>query len=306
VTRNIKKLAVGQIVYTSMCNEQGGMVDDGTVFRMCQHNFRWVCGDDYCGVWLRTLAEKHQLKVWIKSSTDQLHNVAVQGPRSRDILAQIVVTPPHQPTLAELKWFRFTVGRIAGIPVVVSRTGYTGELGYEIWCHPAQAATVWDAVWEAGRPAGLTPMGLAALDMLRIEAGLVFAAYDFCDQTDPFEAGIGFTVPKDKTDFYVGSEAVARRRDAPHKKLVGLDIVGNETIGHGDPVYLGRTQVGVVTSATRSPILGKTIALARLDVTATENGLAIEIGKLDGHQKRLGATVTSFPHFDPQKTRVRS
>ncbi len=306
VTRNIKKLAVGQVVYTALCNEHGGMIDDGTVFRLGQHNFRWICGDDYSGVWLRALAETHKLKVWVKSATDQLHNVAVQGPKSREILAQIVVTPPHQPTLVELKWFRFTIGRIAGVPVLISRTGYTGELGYEIWCHPKQAPAVWDAVWAAGRPVGLTPLGLAALDMLRIESGLVFAGYDFCDQTDPFEAGIGFTVPKDKPDPYVGCEAVSRRRDAPHRRLVGLDIAGNEAVGHGDPVYIGRTQVGVVTSATKSPILGKTIALARLDVSASQTGLAIEIGKLDGHQKRLPGTIVAFPHFDPKKTRVRA
>ena len=306
VTRNIKKLAVGQVVYTAMCYDHGGMIDDGTVFRLCQHNFRWICGDDYSGTWLRTLAATHKLKVWVKSSTDQLHNVAVQGPKSREILAGLVVTPPHQPTLAELKWFRFTIGRIAGVPVLISRTGYTGELGYEIWCHPSQAPVVWDAVWAAGQPAGLTPMGLTALDMVRIEAGLVFAGYDFCDQTDPFEAGIGFTVPKDKSDAYVGSDAIMRRRDAPHRRLVGLDIVGNETVGHGDPVFVGRAQVGVVTSATRSPSLGKTIALARLDVSASEIGTAIEIGKLDGHQKRLAATVVAFPHFDPKKTRVRT
>ncbi|MGX9981667.1 DUF1989 domain-containing protein [Methylobacterium fujisawaense] len=306
VTRNIRKLAVNQIVYTAMCNQHGGMIDDGTVFRLNQHNFRWVCGDDYSGVWLRKLAEEHSLKVWVKSSTDQLHNVAVQGPKSRAILSSLVITPPQEPTIEELKWFRFTVGRINGVPVLVSRTGYTGELGFEVWCHPSQAPSVWDAIMEAGKPHGLMPMGLAALDMLRIEAGLVFAGYDFCDQTDPFEAGIGFTVPKDKPDPYVGSEAVVRRRDNPHRRLVGLDVQGNEHVGHGDPVYDGRTQVGIVTSATKSPILGKTIALARLDISAATVGRPVEIGKLDGHQKRLSATVVDFPHFDPKKTRVRA
>lgn len=305
VTRNIRKLAVNQVVYTAMCNEHGGMIDDGTVFRLGQNNFRWICGDEYCGVWLRKLAADHGFKVWVKSSTDHLHNVAVQGPKSRAILSTLVVTPPQEPSIDELKWFRFTVGRISGIPVLVSRTGYTGELGFEVWCHPSQAVAVWDAVWAAGKPHGLQPMGLAALDILRIEAGLVFAGYDFCDQTDPFEAGIGFTVPKDKPDPFVGSEAVARRRDNPHRRLVGLDVVGNEPVAHGDPIFIGRTQVGVVTSATKSPILGKTIALARVAVSAASVGQQVEIGKLDGHQKRLQGIVVDFPHFDPKKTRVR-
>lgn len=306
VTRNMKKLAVGQVVYTAMCYAHGGMIDDGTVFRLAPTNFRWICGDDYCGVHLRELAASHGLKAWVKTSTDQLHNVAVQGPRSREILTGIVATPPHQPSMTELKWFRFTVGKIAGIPVVVSRTGYTGELGYEVWCHPDQAPGVWDAIWQAGRPLGLKPLGLAALDMVRIEAGLAFSGYEFCDQTDPFEAGIGFAVPQDKTDAYVGSEALARRREHPSKGLVGLDVEGAEAIGHGDGVHVGRAQIGVVTSATRSPILGKTIALARLDVAYREPGTRVEIGKLDGQQKRIAATVTRFPHYDPTKSRVRA
>ncbi|MCE6078459.1 DUF1989 domain-containing protein [Agrobacterium vitis] len=304
--RNIKKLAVGQVVYTPLTYETGGMIDDGTIFRLGAHNFRWICGDDFSGNWLRELAEKRGLKALVRNSSDQLHNIAVQGPRSRDILRQIMVTPPHQPTLTELKWFRFTIGRIADRPVVVSRTGYTGELGYEVWCHPQDAVTVWDAVMAAGEPDGLTPMGLLALDMVRIEAGLVFAGYDFSDETDPFEAGIGFTIPKEKPDPYVGDAAIARRRDHPHRRMVGLDIAGNEPICHGDCVHIGRAQVGVVTSAVKSPILGKAIALARLDVTAAEIGTRVEIGKLDGHQKRIAATVVAFPHFDPEKKRVRA
>ena len=306
VTRNMKKLAINQVVYTAMCYDHGGMIDDGTVFRIGQNNFRWICGDDYCGVHLRELAEKHGFKVWVKTATDQLCNVGVQGPRARDVLASLVVTPPAEPTVSELKWFRFTVGRLSGIPVVVSRTGYTGELGYEVFCHPDRAPELWDAIMQAGEPYGIRPLGLQALDMLRIEAGLAFAGYEFCDQTDPFEAGIGFAVPKEKTDPYVGSEALKRRRETPSKKLVGLDVSGNETIGHGDCVHVGRAQIGVVTSGMRSPILGKTIALARLDVTYAELGTEVEIGKLDGQQKRIKATVVAFPHYDPTKSRVRT
>jgi aminomethyltransferase len=306
MTRDISKVAVGQIVYTAMCHETGGMIDDGTVFRMGTHAFRWVCGEDYSGVWLRELAAREGLNVFVKSSTDQLHNVALQGPLARQILAPLVVTPRHLATVEELKWFRFTTGRIGDVPVMVSRTGYTGELGYEIWCHPTKAPALWDALFEAGAPHGMLPFGLDALDMVRIEAGLVFAGYDFCDQTDPFEAGIGFTVPKAKTARYIGDETLRRRREAPQRALVGLDIEGGEPVAHGDPVYRGRMQMGVITSATRSPILGKTIALARVDVSASELGTALEIGKLDGHQKRIGATVVRFPHYDPDKTRVRA
>ncbi|MGA0563497.1 DUF1989 domain-containing protein [Ancylobacter sp. VNQ12] len=306
VTRDIRKLAVGQVVYTALTYEHGGMLDDGTVFRLAENNFRLVCGDDYCGVWLRELAAKHGLNAFVKSSTDQLHNLALQGPKSRDILREILVTPAHQPSADELKWFRFTIGKIGDVPVMVSRTGYTGELGYEIWCHPSRGAEVWDALFAAGTPYGLEPLGLLALDMVRIEAGLAFSGYEFCDQTDPFEAGIGFTVPESKTDDFIGKEALARRRAHPSKKLVGLTVAENEPVHHGDPIYNGRAQIGVVTSATRSPTLGHIIALARLDVSMAETGASVEIGKLDGHAKRIAATTTGFPHYDPTKSRVRA
>src|SRR4051812_6292009 len=195
VTRDIRRLAVGQVVYTAVCNETGGMIDDATVFRLADDNFRFVGGDPYDGVHLKALAEKLGLRrVYVKPSTDELHNVAVQGPRSRDVLKEIVWAPPHQPQLEELKWFRFLVGRIGrydGIPIVVSRTGYSGELGYEVWCHPDDGPAVWDAIMAAGAPHGLTPLGLEALDMLRLEAGLLFSGYEIDDQGDPFEAGHG-------------------------------------------------------------------------------------------------------------------
>ena len=310
LTRDVRKLSTGQVVYSAMCYENGGMIDDGTLFRLGDKNFRWIGGDDFSGVWLRQQAEKKGFKAWVRSSTDQLHNIALQGPKSRDILKEIIWTTPRQPDIGELEWFRFTVGRIGGFegtPVVVSRTGYTGELGYEIFCHPKDALTVFDAVWEAGQPHGLKPMGLEALDMVRIEAGLIFAHHEFTDQTDPFEAGIGFTVPlKSKQDDFIGREALIRRKEHPRHLLVGLDIKANEAVGHGDCIHIGRAQVGVVTSATRSPILGKTIALARIDVMHASPGTEVEIGKLDGHQKRLPATIVPLSHYDPQKTRPRS
>ncbi len=142
--------------------------------------------------------------------------------------------------------------------------------------------------------------------MLRIEAGLIFAGYEFDDQVDPFEAGIGFTVVLDKDDDFVGKEALAERKAHPQRTLVGLELEGNETAGHGDEIYVGRQRVGVVTSGTRSPILKKNIALCRIAVQYAELGTEVEVGKLDGHQKRIPATVVRFPFYDPEKTRPRS
>lgn len=309
-TRNMKTLPIGGVVYTAMCYEHGGMIDDGTVFRLGKDNFRWIGGSDYGGEWIREQAEKLGLKVLIRSSTDQLHNVAVQGPNSRDLLRKIVWTAPHNPEFDQLAWFRFTPARLnneSGTPFVLSRTGYTGELGYEVICHPKHCEEIFDAIWKAGEEFGLKPMGLEALDMVRIEAGLIFAGYDFSDQTDPFEAGIGFTVPlKSKTDDFIGREALIRRRENPARKLVGLDIDSNVDVSHGDCIHIGRAQIGEVTSSMRSPLLKKNIALARVDVAHSEFGTELEIGKLDGHQKRLPAKIVPFAHYDPTKSKPRS
>ena len=309
MTRDIRRLADGQVVYTAMCNETGGMLDDGTVFRIAPDNFRFVGGAEWDGIWLREQAERLGLRVWVKESTDDLHNIGVQGPASREILSQIVWTAPAQTPFAELKWFRFSVGRLGGpqgLPLIASRTGYSGELGYELFCHPKDAPALYAAVMEAGASHGIAPLGLDALDMLRIEAGLIFAGYEFDDQVDPFEAGIGFTVTADKEDDFVGRDALLERRAHPQRTLVGLELEGNETAGHGDCVHVGRSQIGVVTSGTRSPVLKKNIALCRIAVQHAEIGTEVEVGKLDGHQKRIPATVVRTPFYDPEKLRPRS
>jgi aminomethyltransferase len=309
VTRDVRRLAIGQVVYTAMCYENGGMIDDGTVFRLGQNNFRWVGGSDSSGLWLREQAKQLGLQAWVRNSTDQLHNLQIQGPRSRDVLRDIIWTRPDQANLDELGWFRFSIARMGddqGIPLVVSRTGYTGELGYEIFCHPRDAAAVWDAVWEAGKAHDLTPLGLEALDMLRVEAGLIFAGAEFSDQTDPFEAGIGFTVPlKTKQDDFIGRTALLKRKENPQRVLVGLELTGDEMAVNGDCVDIGRNQVGEITSAVRSPVLRKNLALARIQIEHSALGTELEVGKLDGQQKRLPARVVAFPFYDPSKSRVR-
>ncbi len=309
VTRNVKKISVGQVSYTAMCYDHGGMIDDGTIYRLGDTNFRWIGGNDTSGLWLKEQAEKRGLNAWVRPSTDQLHNIAVQGRHSRDLLAKIFWTPPTQPTIEELPWFRLTIARLgdySGKAVVISRTGYSGELGYEIFCHPKDAVEIFDAVWEAGQEYGLTPLGLAALDMMRIEAGLIFAGSEFDDTTDPYEAGIGFTVPlKTKEDDFIGRAALEERKAHPHRKLVGLEIEGGTVPSPGDCVRIGKAQVGEVTSAMKSPVLGRVIALARVATQHSEIGTEIEVGQLDGQQKRLKACVVPFPHFDPKKERVK-
>ncbi len=310
LTRNVRRLAIGEIAYSAMCLETGGMVDDGTVFRMGEQAFRWICGDPASGDWLREKAMAKGYRVSIRNSTEQLHNIAVQGPQSRKLLRELIWTPDSQPDMDSLAWFHFLIGRLGGpegFPVMVSRTGYTGELGFEVWVHPDNGEQLWQAVWEAGQTYEIAPLGFNALDMLRIEAGLIFADHEFCAETNPFEAGIGFTVPlKSKDDDFIGRDAIQRQSPESRKKLVGLILDGGEPTAHGESLYQGRYPVGVVTSATASPLLGKQIALARVAPEFAEPGTRLEIGKLDGHQKRLHAEVVKLPFYDPERTRVRS
>ena len=310
LTRNVKKLSVGQVVYSSMCYENGFMFDDGTLMKMSDHGFRWICGDEYAGEWLKEQAKKKNYKVIIKNSSDQINNISLQGPNSRKILEKFVWTPPTQPSISELQWFRFTICRVKelnGIPLMISRTGYTGELGFEIWCHPSDAPKVWDVVMDSGKDEGLIPAGFGALDLLRIEAGLILFGNEFDGQVDPFEAGVGFTVPlKTKNENFIGKDILIKRKDNPQKKFVGLELVGKEKANHGDCIHIGRSQIGIVTSGCLSPTLNKNIALCRVDIGHSELGTSVEVGKIDGHQKRIPAKIVPFPHYDPKKTKVRS
>ena len=310
LTRNVKKLSIGQVVYSSMCYDNGFMFDDGTLLKMSDHGFRWICGDEYAGEWLKEQAKKKNYKVRIKNSSDQISNISLQGPNSRKILEKFIWTPPTQPKISELQWFRFTICRIkelSGIPLLVSRTGYTGELGYEIWCHPTDAPKVWDVVMDAGKDEGLIPAGFGALDLLRIEAGLILFGNEFDGQVDPFEAGVGFTVPlKTKNEDFIGKDILIKRKENPQKKMVGLELAGKEKANHGDCVHIGRSQVGIITSGCISPTLNKNIALCRIDVGHSELNTEVEVGKIDGHQKRIPAKIVPFPHYDPKKLKVRS
>ena len=310
LTRNVRKLAVGEIAYSASCLDTGGMVDDGTIFKMGPHNFRWICGDEYSGIWLKQKAQELGYKVSIRHVSSQIHNLAVQGPQSRALLKDLIWTAEHQPNIENLAWFHFTLGKLGGpqgIPLMVSRTGYTGELGYEIWCHPDHALELWDTIWHAGQVYDIAPMGFDALDMLRVEAGLIFAAHEFDAQTNPYEAGIGFTVPmKTKDEDFIGKQAMQVQNPESRHKLMGLILDGNEPVHHGDQIYVGRFPVGVVTSSIRSPLLKKHIALCRLAPQYASLNTRVEIGHLDGHKKRLGAVVTNLPFYDPERTRVRA
>ncbi|SLN40655.1 DUF1989 domain-containing protein [Pseudooctadecabacter jejudonensis] len=306
MTRNIAKLAQWRGTYALMCDAQGAVIDDGTLFRLGPQSFRWCCGTEESARHLASLAV--DLDVRIHDMQSSLPNLAVQGPRSRDLMRKIAFTQPHVPSLEDLKWFGVTVARLhnrEGAPFMMARSGYTGELGYEVFCDRADAPAVWDAIMEAGVEFGIAPMGAHALEVIRIEAGLAAAGAEFAPDVDALEAGLGFAVDFKKTDF-VGRAALDRNAQAPRRVLKGLLFECDDVPAHGAHVYLGERPVGVVTSATRSPTLERAIAMARLSVEVAEVGTALEVGLMDGHMKRITGTVCDIPFVDPRRERARA
>ncbi|MFY2825575.1 glycine cleavage T C-terminal barrel domain-containing protein [Ruegeria sp. MALMAid1280] len=307
-TRNVAKLQVWRGSYTLICDKSGSVIDDGTLFRLAPEIFHWCCGSEESGRVLQALADERGLLVRVHALRGAMPNLAIQGPKSRDLLRKIAFTQPHVPALDHLKWFGVTVTRLRdreGAPFMLSRSGYTGKLGYEVLCAKSDTVAIWDAVMAAGEEFGITPMGSAALDIIRIEAGLAAANAEFAPGVDAFEAGLGFAVDLTKSDF-TGKTALERNARDARRMLKGLLIGCDDVPDHGAPIFAGERQAGVVTSATRSPMLEHAIGMARLSVEHAENGTRLEIGQLDGRMKRLGATVTDIPFIDPHRKRARA
>ena len=308
LTRNVEKLAQHRGLYGLMCDERGSVIDDGTLFCIEPSTYRWCCGSENSALHLREQAEQLGLEVHIRSLGHRMVNLALQGPKSRDILRKIVFTQPMRPALDNIKWFGFTVARLHdrdGPMFLLCRTGFTGELGFELFCDRDHATEIWDGLMEAGASDGLVPMGGDALNLLRIEAGLMIAGAEFGPDADALEAGLGFAVDFKKGDF-IGRSALERNGSAPRRKLVGLKFSGKEAPAHGDGVFVGREKVGVVTSACHSPQLGHAIAMARVAIEQSGDGQELEVGQLDGHMKRLPCLVTSLPFLDPKREKARA
>ena len=308
MTRDISRLPVWRGTYSLICDDTGAVVDDGTLFRMGDHLFRWTCGSEESARMLGDLAEAMGLQVRINAMGGALPNLALQGPRSRDLLRKIVFTQPHVPALDQVKWFGATVARLKdreGLPFMLTRSGYTGELGYELFCAATDAVALWDAIVDAGAEYGLKPMGSAALETIRIEAGLAASGAEFAPGVDAFEAGLGFAVDFRKAEFS-GRSALERNAKEPRRVLKGLLFNGDDVPPHGAPVLLGERQVGVITSSTRSPTLQHAIAMARIAVEHAGNGTNLDVGHMDGRMKRLPATVCDTPFIDPQRKRARA
>jgi aminomethyltransferase len=317
VTRSIQALKVGQVVYTPWCDAQGKVLDDGTVARLGEHSFRLTAAEPNLR-WLQDNAAG--LDVSIKDVSESMVALSLQGPASRAILGDI-----------DLRYFRLVESSISGIPVTISRTGYTGDLGYEIWAPASQAIALWDALIEAGTPHGITPAGMLALDVARIEAGLMLIDVDYVparkalidgQTSSPFELDLAWTVNLKKERFVGRDALVAEAARDPQWRFVGIEIeweslealyaeVGLATRlpptawRTSVPIYAGSEQAGYATSGGWSPLLKKYIALAHLRGPWIAPGTALEIEiTVEHRRKRAVARVAKKPFFDPERKRA--
>jgi aminomethyltransferase len=323
VTRNVPKMAVGQVSYTHWCDADGKVIDDGTVSRLEPELYRWTAAEPNLR-WIRQNA--YGLDVSVEDASERTAALALQGPTSREILRSCA-----EPDVAPLKYFRVTKARVRGIPVEISRTGYTGDLGYEIWVEAERALDLWDALMDAGRAFDITPAGMLALDVARIEAGLILLDVDYTSakkalissqKYSPYEIGLGRLVSLDKAP-YVGLAALRREAKAgPARELVGLDVSWDdverlhEEVGLAPqlpatasrvsvPVLRDGEQVGRASSSTWSPTLKKMIALATVARDAARPGTELQMEFTVDHRRReVGVTVAKLPFFDPPRKRA--
>ncbi|HEX3703717.1 MAG TPA: aminomethyltransferase family protein [Vicinamibacterales bacterium] len=321
ITRDASKLAVGQVYYTPWCDGHGKVIDDGTVTRVEDDTFRWTAADPS----LRWFTQNAiGMNVRIDDISEQVAALALQGPTSGRLLDAVA-----DADIRTLKYFRMTTGAIAGVPVEISRTGYTGDLGYEIWMPWSRALEVWDALMAGGRPFDIHPAGMLALDVARVEAGLLLIDVDFhsskkalvpAQKYSPFEMGLDRLVALDKAAPFVGRQAlIDEKRRGPARRIVGLDInwpaveqrynkagfppqVAAAASRVAVPVYKNRRQVGRATTTTWSPVLKKLIALTTMDAPHAAEGTTVEFEiTVEAVRHRVPATVVKTPFFSPAR-----
>lgn len=326
LTRDVSKLRVGQVAYTTWCDDDGQIIDDGTIARLDENLYRLTAADP-TQRWLEDNATG--LNVHVEDVTERFAGVSVQGPTSRAILQQLV-----KDDLSRLKYFRLIQTPIAGMPVVLSRTGYTGDLGYELFVEHHHALPLWDCLMDAGEPYNLRPMGNLALDMARIEAGLLLTDVDFISskktlfdvqKSSPLELGLGWTVKLDKP-YFVGQAALKREQArGPKETTVGLELelpaleqlyarfgmplhlpYSSET--ESIPVYAdarAQKRIGKSTSRTWSPVLKKYVGFARVEPRYAVLGTRVYVEvTIEAHRLACPAKVVEMPFFNPERKRA--
>jgi glycine cleavage system T protein (aminomethyltransferase) len=303
-TNDMAALEDGQVRYGALCDEQGKMVMDGTIFRLADDHCLSVTSYDSDLDWFRKVASDRGLEVEIEDRTAQMPHLQVQGPKAREVLGPIT----EGADVGTLRYFRFLHEgvRVGGVPCWLSRTGYSGELGFEVYCSVDDAPALWNAVMKAGQPHGLSPIGLSAIEILRIESGLLFPDVDyFPHQTDPFEVRLDKVVKPDKPGDFVGRDALRRiAEQGTPRLLTTLRIDGDQVPEYGAAVTRDGSEVGILRSPCQSPTFDMSvIGMAAIDRDLVQDGQRVDVALGDGV---VGATVASFPLYDTDKRRPRS
>jgi len=323
VTRDVLRMPIGRVLYTPWCDGAGKVLDDGTVARLGERTFRLTAADPSVR-WLEDNALG--LEVSIEDASDSTAALALQGPNSRAILQHACDVD-----VSKLQYFGVMAARLRGIPVTISRTGYTGDLGYEVWLDASRALDAWDALIEAGTPYGVMPAGMLALDVARIEAGLMLIDVDYVparkalidsQKSSPFELGLGWAVELRKERFVGRNALVAEAKRAPQWQFMGLEVdwtsfealyrrlglapqVPATPWRMSVPVYAGDEQAGYATSGGWSPLLKKYLALVHLRSAWAKPGTNLEMEVTVEHRReRAAARVVKRPFFDPDRKRA--
>lgn len=323
VTRDVRKCSAGQVFYTPWCDEDGKLIDDGTLHRLDEDTFRLTAADP-TQRWLEDNALG--LDVQITDESDAVAAVALQGPTSRDILKTVV----QGIDLDGLRYYGLGHGELAGIPVTITRTGYTGDLGYEIWTDAQHAEPLWDCLIEAGRDFQITPTGILALDIARVEAGLPLIEVDYissrhalieAQKSSPYELNLGWAVALDKGNFVGRKALLAESQRKPEWRFVGIEMDWSSlerryaevglpprlspiTWRTSVPIYSNGIQIGYASSGCWSPLLKKNIALAHLKADYAEPGTPVRMEITVEHQRKTAdARVVRTPFFDPERKR---
>jgi aminomethyltransferase len=292
VTNDCSRMVDGQVKYSPMCNEEGGVVDDVLVYRKAADSYLIVvnaANKDKDVEWMKAHITGRAV---LKDISEELAQLALQGPKAKEILIKLTEEP-----LLPVKYYSFRENvPVAGVNCLVSRTGYTGEDGYELYCAAEDGVKLWTALLAAGQEQGLIPCGLGARDTLRLEAAMPLYGHEMDDKITPMETGLGFAVKLEKEDFIGKAGLLAK--GTPGRTRVGLNITGRGIAREQCPVYLGDLLIGTTTSGTHCPYLGRPVAMALIDSSYSEIGTKVEV---EVRGRRIAAEVTALPFYKREK-----
>lgn len=284
---DVSKLTPGKAQYSAMCYDHGGIVDDLLVYMLAEHSYMIVVNAANIDKDWEWMSRHCPPDVRFENKSDATGLLAIQGPRSLETLQQLTSAD-----LAGIPYYNFIRGNLAGFDMTISRTGYTGELGFEIYFDAVYAEKIWSAVFDAGKKFGIAPIGLGARDTLRLEMGYCLYGNDIDQSTHPLEAGLGWITKLNKGDF-IGRNVIEKAKtDGLKRKLVGMELHEKAVPRHGYPIVVNGSPAGVVTSGTFAPTLEKGIAMGYVNVPHHETGMNVQI---DIRGKLTEATIVALP-----------